>query len=491
MARAQHSQSDSTGLRGGLRVLGASVEGHLAANVVAGSDAAARACADRSSHGIAAADASPRDSAPPIDGADIEDPGASMLKPWRFLCIAEIVNFPTLRRYLGAPRADGLVLDLADRVLVHLPDVRIGVIGRRAVELFGDADGIGEVEQVLDMLRAAFEVPFNLDGESHRIELHLGAAASPVGHADDIRLAEEAEQAVQDARAEERPIVRDLSVDAPAFDRLTLIRDLRGALDRGEMFLQYQPKVHLRRQEITAVEALVRWQHPVRGLILPGDFIPIAEQAQLIGELTLWSLGQVIADQKALAARGHDLVIYVNISGQLLGDPVFVARACQVVRSGGNRIGFEITETSVIRDPQTAINHLQVFAEMGIPIAIDDYGAGLSSLAYLKQLPANELKIDKMFVVQLTSSNRDPLIVRSTIDLAHALDMEVTAEGVETQAALALLTVMGCDMVQGFLISRPISFDALLQFLDEERHLIATSHPRATFARPETFWKRA
>ncbi|RYD46029.1 MAG: EAL domain-containing protein, partial [Sphingomonadales bacterium] len=156
----------------------------------------------------------------------------------------------------------------------------------------------------------------------------------------------------------------------------------------------------------------------------------------------------------------------------------------------GAKIGFEITETAVIRDPQSAIGHLKRFADIGIVIAIDDYGAGLSSLAYLKQLPASELKIDKLFVTQLTSSNRDPLIVRSTIDLAHALEMEVTAEGVETPSALALLSVMGCDMVQGYLISRPVGFDAFQKFLDEDGHMNApgTANP---FIRPEGFWKRA
>ena len=145
--------------------------------------------------------------------------------------------------------------------------------------------------------------------------------------------------------------------------------------------------------------------------------------------------------------------------------------------------GFEISETSVIRDPESAIRNLQIFADIGIVIAIDDYGAGLSSLAYLKQLPASELKIDKLFVTQLTSSNRDPLIVRSTIDLAHALEMEVVAEGVETPSAMALLSVMGCDMIQGFLVSRPIGIDALLPFLAEERHLAIARDVRSPLTR--------
>lgn len=419
------------------------------------------------------------------------DEPIAIMPIWRFLCLAEIANFGPLRRHLGAPRADCLVMDVADRVSEHLPQARLAVVGRTMVEFAFDGEKFGDLEDVLDRLRIVFDQAIDLDGEPHRIELVIAGAAVPIASADDIRLVEEAEQAIEEARRGNQLVVRDLSSSVPVFDRHTLIRDLSAALSRDEMFLQYQPKVHLRRQEICSAEALVRWQHPTRGLILPGDFIPAAEESSVIGPLTLWTLEQVIIDQKMLAAAGHDLLIFINISGQLLGDAAFVARACQMVQSGGARIGFEITETSVIRDPETAIAHLQVFAEVGIPLAIDDYGAGLSSLAYLKQLPASELKIDKLFITQLTSSNRDPLIVRSTIDLAHALDMEVTAEGVETQAAMALLSVMGCDMVQGFLISRPISIGAFCQFLDEDRHLTAAAESRGTFFRPASFWKSA
>lgn len=427
----------------------------------------------------------------PSAGSIEFDENLHAMPSWRFVCLAEIANFGPLRRHLGSLRADCLVMDVADRISEQLPHARLAVVGRTLVEFTFDGDNIDDGRAALDRLGLIFDEAIDLDGEPHQIDLLFGGAGVQIASADDIRLAEEAEQAIEEARHSNAPVIRDLSSSAPVFDRHTLIRDLREALGRGEMFLQYQPKVHLRRQEICSAEALVRWQHPTRGLILPGDFIPAAEDSRAIGPLTLWTLEQVIADQKMLAAAGHDLLIFINISGQLLGDAAFVARACQMVQSGGARIGFEITETSVIRDPETAIAHLQVFAEVGIALAIDDYGAGLSSLAYLKQLPASELKIDKLFITQLTSSNRDPLIVRSTIDLAHALDMEVTAEGVETQAAMALLSVMGCDMVQGFLISRPISIGAFQQFLDEDRHLSAAAEPRGTFFRPASFWKSA
>ncbi len=422
---------------------------------------------------------------------DHSDGSPLSLSAWRFCALAEIVNFTPLRRHLGAPRADCLVLDVADRISDQLPAARLTVVGRTMIEIAFEGDDSVALRTALEALRAIFDHPIDLDGEAHRLDLAFGAAAALTASADDVRLIEKAEEALAQARSEQRPVVRDLSAGTPVFDRLTITRDLAKAIDRGEMFLQYQPKVHLRRQKVCSAEALVRWHHPTRGLILPGDFIPAAEESHVIGALTLWTIEQVIADQQLLAAQGHDLTIFVNISGQLLGDAAFVARACQIVKATKGAIGFEITETSVIRDPQTAIAHLQVFTELGIPIAIDDYGAGLSSLAYLKQLPARELKIDKMFVIQLTSSNRDPLIVRSTIDLAHALDMEVTAEGVETPAAMALLSVMGCDMVQGFLISRPISVGALCQFLEDERHLAAAIDPRAAFNRPASFWKSA
>jgi len=411
-------------------------------------------------------------------------------KAWQFLCLAEIVNFAALRRHIGRSRADRLAQDVIDRIYHYLPHARLSAIGHSMVELCFEGDERRDLDAALICLRVAFETPVELDGEPHVLELVFGAAAAPAHHSDEVRLAEEAEEAVRQARSEQAPVTRDLTNAPPIFDRISLARELRSAIDNDEMFLQYQPKVHLRAQKIASAEALIRWKHPSRGLILPSDFIPLAEDSRDIAPLTLWTLDRVISDQKILAARGHDLVLFINISGQLLGDANFVRIACEKVQSSRARVGFEITETSVIRDPQSAIAHLRIFADIGITVAIDDYGAGLSSLAYLKQLPARELKIDKLFVTQLTSSNRDPLIVRSTIDLAHALEMEVVAEGVETQAALALLTVMGCDMVQGFLISRPIGLEAFIQFLDEERHLTATQDSRTSFNRLASAWKR-
>lgn len=411
-------------------------------------------------------------------------------RTWRFLCLAEIGNFTALRRRLGRGRAERLVLDVATRIGQVIPDARLSVIGRALVEIVFEGDDRAALDHALSALTAAFATTAEFEHESYRLEMLFGAAAACAVGYDEVLLSEEAEAALAAAHLDCCTAVRDLTRLGPAIDRSILSAELPDAMANGQLFLQYQPKVHLRRQQIVSVEALVRWDHPERGLVLPSEFIPSAEASRHIGPLTLWTLRKVIVDQRAMAQRGHDLPIFINISGVLLGDQPFVADASALIRAGGAKIGFEITETSVIRDPDIAIANLQVFADIGVAIAIDDYGAGLSSLAYLKRLPASELKIDKLFVTQLTSSNRDPLIVRSTIDLAHALEMEVTAEGVETQAALALLTVMGCDMAQGFLISRPIAIDALHLFLEEG---IDTETPdlRAQFGGLAAAWKRA
>ncbi len=414
---------------------------------------------------------------------------ASDRPAWCFMVLAEITNFAALRRHLGCARADLLTADVVSRIAAALPDARLSAASRSVVELTMECAEASYLDRVLERLRQLCDAPFDLDGEEHKLNAVFGAAVGRACQMDDVRLVEEAEAALLEARGADSAVKHDVA--GPGARELRRLGDeLRVAIDENQLLLLYQPKVHVRRQEIGSAEALVRWRHPERGLVLPGDFIAAAENGGVIDLLTLWTIRQAIVDQRRLSAAGHDLRIFINISGQLLADNAFVDAACRLVAEADAKLGFEVTETSVIRDPQSAIANLQRFADIGIIIAIDDYGAGLSSLAYLKQLPARELKIDKLFVTQLTSSNRDPLIVRSTIDLAHALEMEVVAEGVETHAALALLTVMGCDMVQGFLISRPIAVEALMTYLEEDRHHQAPEDTRASFNRLATAWKR-
>lgn len=409
----------------------------------------------------------------------------------RILMLGEVANFSGLRRHLGLARAETLVNEVTARSRIALAEARVRPLSDRLIAIEFEARGVEEAEAASARLQRSFSDPFNIDGERHFIRLRIGGGAGRDCDGEEVRLVEAAEKALAEAREQGRDVIRDDAEKENGIDPLELVQELPRAIEAGEIFLQYQPKVHVRRQQVASAEALVRWRHPTRGLVLPGEFIQAAEQSRAIGKLTLWTLERVLKDQRALAEEGHALPIFVNMSGVLLADACFVEQACRVLGDEGARVGFEITETAVIRDPESAIRHLQRFADIGVAIAIDDYGAGLSSLAYLKQLPAKELKIDKLFVTQLTSSNRDPLIVRSTIDLAHALDMEVTAEGVETPAAMALLSVMGCDMIQGYLVSRPVEIDAFRLFLDEESHLKVLDSQRFSFLRSDRLWKSA
>jgi EAL domain-containing protein (putative c-di-GMP-specific phosphodiesterase class I) len=267
--------------------------------------------------------------------------------------------------------------------------------------------------------------------------------------------------------------------------------DVSRGIDAGEFRLVYQPKLNIRRAQIDGAEALVRWDHPQLGVMLPDRFIEASETGGSIAKLTLWTMQQALADQRLLRTTGHGLRLFVNLSAQLLTDEAMVVALCTLAGSDGADLGIEVTERSVIADPDLAFANIRRLREAGLCIAIDDYGTGLSSLTYLKQIEADELKIDKSFITSLGTSHRDPLIVRSTIDLAHALGMTVTAEGVETPAAHALLSVMGCDMVQGYLIGRPMRPEALTTYLDAFDPATITFPNDGRVLRDHKFWKRA
>lgn len=425
----------------------------------------------------------PEDAAPEVSGA-LDVP----VRPetgWRCVILTEIANFAALRRDLGNDGAHTLVDRIATRLEDAAPLGVVTIVGRNLVEVIAEVGSSAEYDALLTALYAVGGQSLDIAGRKCEPSLIFGTAIASQTDLDMVTIVERAEAALERSR---RNVLRSPAAEVSG---ASLMMELDRAIENDELVMFYQPKFHVRRQQVTCAEALIRWRHPERGMIPPGDFIAAAEEADLIDRLTLWTIRRVIADQARFREAGHDLRLFVNLSGQLLADTAFIEQACEMITGSDATLGFEVTETSVIRDPVSAIANLQKFADIGIRIAIDDYGAGLSSLAYLKQLPASELKIDKLFVTQLTSSNRDPLIVRSTIDLAHALEMEVVAEGVESHAALALLTVMGCDMVQGFLISRPVAGEALIEFLDDESRQQAAAHDaRNPLNRLASVWKR-
>jgi EAL domain-containing protein (putative c-di-GMP-specific phosphodiesterase class I) len=248
---------------------------------------------------------------------------------------------------------------------------------------------------------------------------------------------------------------------------LSLISELMAAVESGDVWMAYQPKHDLRANAITGVEALMRWRHPRRGFVSPDLFIGMAEETGHIRPLTEWVIRQAITDQKVLAEQGHALMMSVNISGRLLSDEAFADFALNEVATSGADLCFEITETAVIDNPELALAIIDRFSAAGVKVSIDDYGSGLSSLAYLKRIRADELKIDKAFVLALDESSRDALLVKSTIDLAHSLGLKVVAEGVETATAMALLQGMGCDIAQGYFIGKPMALKDLVERLAE------------------------
>ncbi|MEO8114417.1 MAG: GGDEF domain-containing protein [Phenylobacterium sp.] len=318
-------------------------------------------------------------------------------------------------------------------------------------------------------LMARLEGPLAVGRDGVHVAFNLGLAPLEAGGSLAGPPIELAKIALARARASHR--------DAVSFDPLTqgdpaaslsLMSDLLQALESGEMALCYQPKFDLRRRKVVGLETLARWRHPEFGLLSPELFLPMAEETGHVRALTVWALGRAVADQAAMAAAGHILPMAIHISGRLLGDRGFAEVALQAIVRARGPITFEVTETAVVETGEAGLEMLRRFAEAGVAIAIDGFGAGFSSLAWLKRIRGQELKVDRSIVQAVTESQRDALIVRSVIDLAHSLGLQVVAEGVESDACFALLAAMGCDHAQGPLLSPPLALKELLTFLGED-----------------------
>ena len=388
-----------------------------------------------------------------------------------FVAIVEVDRFASLRRQIGYTMANDVLAELSRRVQAAIGACKMGRTGRTSIEFAFAAASHDDALTRLAAVVAAIERPVLIDGHPFDLTVAIGVADAGARAIDDqlIDLASAALVEAQQRHCKVR-IADAATSDETSLDTLSIMRELRVAMQEDALALHYQPKLRSRTETVDSAEALLRWFHPEFGLVRTDKLIELTEATGAIRELTHWVIDRAIADRARLAAEGHPLTIFVNISGVLLPDRAFADWAIARVAAAGGGIGFEITETAVIHDPADAIANLTRFAEAGIRIAIDDYGSGLSSLAYLKQLPAHELKIDRMFVSGLTESHRDPLLVRSSIDLAHALEMEVTAEGVDDPLSLSLLRIMGCDILQGYLISPPLAYDEFRRFLVEGLH---------------------
>jgi EAL domain-containing protein (putative c-di-GMP-specific phosphodiesterase class I) len=252
--------------------------------------------------------------------------------------------------------------------------------------------------------------------------------------------------------------------------------ELRRAIERDELMLHYQPIVHLATREMRGVEALIRWQHPQRGMVPPMEFIPLAERAGLTKALTVWVVREALQQLRRWRDDGMELSVAVNLSMRTLHDPELPQLVHDLIERAGvppRLVGFEITETDVMADAEGAMRGLQALRELGVKIAIDDFGTGYSSLAYLHRLAVHTVKIDRSFVSRITTDENSASIVRATADLGHALGLEVVAEGVEDELAWARVMSLSCDFAQGYHIGRPIPGSDIAVWLKVWRAVVA------------------
>jgi EAL domain-containing protein (putative c-di-GMP-specific phosphodiesterase class I) len=328
---------------------------------------------------------------------------------------------------------------------------------------------------------AALDDPFVLEDFAMHVHASVGIATYPADGGDVDTLLQRADIAMYQAKRQHLDHVAyaaEFDHHSPA--RLALAGELRRALGCGELRAHYQPQVDLHRRDVTSVEALVRWQHPTLGLLAPASFIEVAEGTGLIGELTTVVLDQALEDRRRWAQDGLDLKVAVNVSVRSLldrGFPAAIAGRLEATQTPPDRLLLEITESTIMADPDTVTEVLAELAGMGIELAIDDFGTGYSSLAYLRRLPVVELKIDRSFVRTMGSERGDAMIVTSTIELGHNLGLRVIAEGVEDAGVLDALALAGCDGAQGYHLARPLPAAELPRAVEGVRALLRPSSP--------------
>lgn len=395
-------------------------------------------------------------------GERLAEPGAG---PTAVIAIG-IDRFSTMRGAIGYRRFNEVMRQVAGRIAETSGEAMVAHLSTSVLGLVVSAPTAPALRATVRKLEG-LDPSIEIDGELPvDAFVRLGVAYRRQDDDTAESLLENASVALDRAR--------DLDRRAVAFDRkafadpslnLALMSDMRRALAAGEMRLHYQPKVSTRTGEVLGVEALVRWSHPTRGPIRPDVLVATAEETGMIRALTDWGVAQAVADLKRLGALGHGITVAVNISAGLLADREFKRKLIRSAEGCGGRLCLEITESAIIQSPDEALAAIAEFRAAGLKISIDDYGTGLSSLSYLKLIEADELKLDKSLVTAVAESARDRLILKSTVELAHGLGMSVVAEGVETPQVMAALAAMGCDVAQGFLVSRPLAVEDLADFL--------------------------
>jgi diguanylate cyclase (GGDEF)-like protein len=391
------------------------------------------------------------------------------------LCLLDLDRFKDVNDTLGHSVGDQLLQMVGDRLRAGVRDTDIAArIGGDEFVLLLDVADEAAARDVLQRLSDELLEPYELGGARLEVEVSIGVALLP-DHGDDLEvLQRRADSAMYAAKGAGELVTffdEDLRREAPS--RLSMLAELRRAISRGELEVHYQPKVAVTDRSPVGLEALVRWRHPERGLLAPGEFLPLAERTAVMRSVTAAVLGLVLRQVRAWDVAGIAVQVAVNTSLHDLSDPGFAATVQAGLTSHGidpSLLMLEITEEALRGDPTRALQTLDELRSVGVELSIDDFGTGYASLGRLKRLPVSEVKIDRSFVMHLDTDHdgRDAAIVRSVVQLANGLRLRCVAEGVETEAAMDILSDLGCDVAQGYLISRPMpAADATAWLLEQ------------------------
>ena len=389
-----------------------------------------------------------------------------------FLVVLQLNNFLDIQNTFGAAFAEELLKQICARGRSLLPpDLPLVVIqpDRLAIAFRSKQ----ESEQLRAEMEADFRAPYMVDGVPIHVDFVIGAAEFAIHAQTAEELLQKASIAMHTAVNRMRPFhLYESATDLTSRDNLILLGRIPAALVNNEFVIWHQAKVSLATGEVCGSEALLRWQYPDHGMVLPGDFIPQAEKSILINDLTQWVIKAALADMAAWKARGHTLSVAINLSVRNLRDRTWFETLDETVALYGidpRLIELEITESTIMDDFDFCAQLVSRLRDRGYRVSIDDFGVGHSSLAYLKNLPVCTLKIDQSFVKRLAHDVNDQKIVRTILGLAKAMDLETVAEGIEDARAMALLRDWGCDFGQGFYIHRPTPQAEFLTWMEGQR----------------------
>jgi diguanylate cyclase (GGDEF)-like protein/PAS domain S-box-containing protein len=387
------------------------------------------------------------------------------------VALIDLDRFKEINDSLGHTAGDHLLISVGKQMggALRASDTVARLGGDEFGLVLPELNDLEALEPVLERLQRALEEPIQVQSLPIGIEASIGIAIYPDHGQDAQTLIQRADIAMYEAKRDGLShVFYDDSTHDHDVTSLTLVAELRRAISERELVLHYQPKAALESGVVTSVEALVRWVHPQRGLVPPDSFIPLAQETSLIGPLTLYVIEEALRQVRAWQEQGIELSIAVNLSTRNLldrGFPELVKELLDRWEVKPESLELEVTESSMLANPARAKAVLGELSELGIRLSIDDFGTGYSSLSYLRQLPVDEIKIDRSFVIGMAAEEGDAVIVRSTVDLGRNLGLEVVAEGVETVEHWEQLRELGCNTAQGYYLSRPVPAQELSDWL--------------------------